>query len=258
MNLEKTETTIIFKRNTKEEEIWRHTKKLGSLIGDDKDIEGRKQLAQAALKKLTKIWMNCGKVSESTRLRLYNAYVRPVLLYNSGTWGITDAACIKLDTFHRRQLRRVLGIHYPQRIRNQDLYNRCRCHTIRYDIMLNCWKLFGHVLRLHPATPCNIHMSAYFNGEHKGHFGRPRMNLPQRLQSDLKAMSINRRPPRHLPLQLKSTTHLEQFRTLASDRKEWLIFIKSITTQNQHIDSVAQAKSSQTKTRRKPMLTRTV
>ena len=85
MNLEKTDTTIIFKQNTKEEEIWRHTKKLGSLIGDDEDIERRKQLAQAALKKLTKIWMNCGKVSESTRLRLYNAYIRLVLLYNSST-----------------------------------------------------------------------------------------------------------------------------------------------------------------------------
>ena len=60
----------------------------------------------------------CSLVSERLRLRLYNAFVRPVLLYKAGTWGQTGSETNKLNAFHRKQLRLLIGIKWPQRISN--------------------------------------------------------------------------------------------------------------------------------------------
>ena len=46
----------------------------------------------------------------AVRLHMYKALVLPVLRYSCGTWGAEGSVIEKLDIFHRRQLRRVLGI----------------------------------------------------------------------------------------------------------------------------------------------------
>ena len=62
------------------------------------------------------------QISIPVRLKLYNCYVKPVLLYNSGTWGLTKSDLDGLDSFHRKQLRQVLNVIYPNIIKNKDLY----------------------------------------------------------------------------------------------------------------------------------------
>ena len=42
-------------------------------------------------------------------------------IYNCSTWGLTNAEESKFDAFHRRQLRRVLGIKYPTIISNKKI-----------------------------------------------------------------------------------------------------------------------------------------
>ena len=42
-------------------------------------------------------------------------------IYNCSTWGLTNAEESKFDTFHRRQLRTVLGIKYPTKIVQQKM-----------------------------------------------------------------------------------------------------------------------------------------
>ena len=211
------------------------TKKLGSLIGEEEDVEKRKRMALVAFNKLTKIWKNIGKVSEKVRIRLYNAYVRPVLLYNSGTWGLLESSIVKLETFHRRQLRKVLGIFWPQKISNDDLYRRCKCRSLRFDVMESRWKLFGHILRLDLDTPCTIYMSDYFKTVGKGFQGRPRMMLPQRLHEDLKHMNEALSTSLKLEgLKLQTTKDLNTFRDAAQDRKSWQLFVKTLILYNQN------------------------
>ncbi|KAE9163022.1 hypothetical protein PF004_g30289 [Phytophthora fragariae] len=67
------------------EEQWRSTRKLGSLLGDSEDLTRRKALAAAALRRLWTIWLRTHYTTDTTRIRLYNCYVLPVLLYNCGT-----------------------------------------------------------------------------------------------------------------------------------------------------------------------------
>ena len=50
------------------------------------------------------------EVSERFRLRLYEAYIIPVLTYNSGTWGLSKTEMARMDSFHRRQLRSIIDI----------------------------------------------------------------------------------------------------------------------------------------------------
>ena len=109
VNVDKTEHTSVRKHS----EEWKTSKKVGSLLGSKEDIEHRKHLSNIALNRMEQIWHRADKTKQRTRIKLYNTLVRSVLLYNCGTWALTKTDEEKLDSFHRKQLRRVLGIRYP-------------------------------------------------------------------------------------------------------------------------------------------------
>ncbi|GMF47866.1 unnamed protein product [Phytophthora fragariaefolia] len=78
MNSSKTELTTVARASTStptrhvraQEEAWRNTKKLGSLLGDAEDVSRRKQLARAALNRMWALWLRTSQTSERTRVRL--------------------------------------------------------------------------------------------------------------------------------------------------------------------------------------------
>ena len=51
------------------------------------------------------VWFRGAQISLPLRLRLYSAFVLPVLTYNMGTWGLTKTELNRLDAHHRRHLR---------------------------------------------------------------------------------------------------------------------------------------------------------
>ena len=87
MNESKTEHTNIHRRNTRDVEQWRKTRKLGSLLGDVEDVTRRKQIATVAFQRMWPLWVRKRNISEVLRLRLYNAFIVQVLTYNMGTRG---------------------------------------------------------------------------------------------------------------------------------------------------------------------------
>ena len=57
----------------------------------------------------------CGsQISLQLRLRLYASFVIPVLTYNMGTWGLTQADLVRIDTYHRRHLRQAYSCFGPE------------------------------------------------------------------------------------------------------------------------------------------------
>ena len=50
---------------------------------------------------LWKLWFNKNSLGEKLRIRIYNAYIKPILIYNSGTWGLTKTKMKGLESFHR-------------------------------------------------------------------------------------------------------------------------------------------------------------
>ncbi|GFS01972.1 endonuclease-reverse transcriptase [Elysia marginata] len=139
----KTEYTLV----QKDEEDWKKVKKEGLLLGDTEDIERRKQLSNLILQKLSSIWIRNDKVKQVTRLNLFRALVKSILLYNCGTWSLTKQEENKLNTFYRRQLRTILNIKYPTVIKNNALYQKTGETSISLTILKARWRLFSHILR---------------------------------------------------------------------------------------------------------------
>ena len=143
VNIDKTEKTSL----SKNEDAWRSTKKVGSLMGDKEDVERRKQLSNAALYKLKNIWIGKDKINHNIKIKLYKALVKSILTYNCGTWALAQTEQNKLDAFHRKQLRKVLNIYYPTKISNKTLYKKCNEKTT----------IHSHIRK--SLAPCRIYLA---------------------------------------------------------------------------------------------------
>ena len=64
------------------------------------------------------------KLKISKKVRVYNSYVKPVLIYNSSAWAVNKNIEAKIDAFYPKQLKRVISIYYPNRISNKELYKK--------------------------------------------------------------------------------------------------------------------------------------
>ena len=80
---------------------------LGSKLGDREDIKRRKGQATILLSKNATIWKDKWKIKQKTRIQLYKTMVKSILLCNCRTWGLSHNDQQKLNSFHRKQLRRV-------------------------------------------------------------------------------------------------------------------------------------------------------
>ena len=105
-------------------------------IRDRSKCYRRKQLSMAALTKLKNVWIRKDKIKQVTKLKLYRSIVKPILTYNSGTWGPTKKEEDELDAFHRKQLRRVLNVNkYPVKMKNKVVYRITSENILSLDIM---------------------------------------------------------------------------------------------------------------------------
>ncbi|GFS05156.1 hypothetical protein ElyMa_002930600 [Elysia marginata] len=206
-------STTEFTNLSRGETNWQTTKKVGTLIGDQEDIERRKQLSSAALVKLKNVCLKGDKITKNTKLKLYKALVKSVLTYNCGTWAPTQSQEERLNAFHRKQLKKVLNIKYPVKITNSSLLNKCNERPLSIFILESRSRLFGHILRRDSRIPANQAMSGYFVTEGSKFKGRPLTKLPVVLDRDLSRIIYN--------LQLKSSHDLEHLRSIAQQRDEW-------------------------------------
>ena len=88
---------------------------LGSLLDTNEDIKRIKQLANNAVRKLQHIFNN-NRLNIKTKVRIVNACVESIFLYNSELWTLKKTAENKIDSYHRRLLRRAINIRWPDKI----------------------------------------------------------------------------------------------------------------------------------------------
>jgi hypothetical protein len=105
-------------------------KKLGSRLSDGEDMKHRINQALVAFGKMWKVWLNSKYIKLDTRIRLYNACIKPIMTYNMGASGATDSKLETMDRAHRRQLRQVLGVYYPNHISSKNLYAVCKVEKL--------------------------------------------------------------------------------------------------------------------------------
>ena len=217
VNESKTEWIRVHRLPRADEEGWRRVRQLGNLLGDKQDADRRMHLAAAAFRSLKHVWARAGRVSLGRRIRLYNAYVLPVLTYNCGAWGLNIADMGKLAACHRRQMRGVLGIRWPETISNEALGRTPGVVPFEAHVQLCRLRLLGHVLRLDKDSPAQRSMDLYFGGGARLR-GRPRWCLPQSLKSDLAKAGMP----------FYSKDHLSAAREVAADREAWKGLVREI------------------------------
>ena len=208
VNADKTEQTIL-SRPGKE---CKNAKKVGTLIGDEEDINRRKRFSTAALAKLQNIWIKEDKVKRKTKIKLYRTLVKSVLTNNCGTRALTKTDEEKLNAFYRQQLRKILNIKYPVKITNSSLYEKCNEFPLSITLHESRWRLFGHILRINSEIPANKSMNSYFISHGSKFRGRPLTTLPVVLNKDLTRVSDDK-------LQLTSLKYLEHLRSVAHNRQ---------------------------------------
>ena len=102
---------------------------LGSKISSDghstPEVMRRIALAASAMNQLGRVWRQ-KNLSIATKLRLYETCVASVLLYCSETWTLLKADVGRLQAFHMRSLRRILGIRWFDHITNAEVKDHTR------------------------------------------------------------------------------------------------------------------------------------
>ena len=234
VNEDKTEDTILKRgkhdrKNKQTNEPWRDTIKLGSKLGDKEDIARRKQLARVKMVEMKKILKRKNVVRQEKKLKLYNALVKSVLTYNSGTWGLTKEDERNLDSFHRQNLRQVIGVQYPKKIGKRELYETTKTRNLSIDITKARWKMFGHALRMNENTPARKAMKWYFQTAEgcKKFRGRKRATLVTTLNRDIlrtQQHNTNFRLP-----YMETELDLRNIRVKALNRSHWQKIVCMVT-----------------------------
>ena len=196
---------------------------LGSKAGNRSDISYRILQSNLAFGTLWKVWLNKPHITLHTKLRMYNATIKPVLTYNLSCLAVPDYQLQLLNSAPRKQLRKLLGIFYPRTISNARLYKVTQSQPLQVDITSSRLTLLGHILRSDINTPANQVMLQYFSNprNQKKHSGRQPTTLPELIHRDLQLALYN----------LRTQDDFLQLRQKAQDRAQWRQLVNQIILQ---------------------------
>jgi hypothetical protein len=192
------------------------TRKLGSRIDPVTDITIRITSGNFAFKSLNKIWRNYKHIRLSTKIKMYNTYILPIMMYNMGSCATTELNMNKIDVAHRKHLRRIMGVHYPNKISNEKLYKNTSTEPLTNKIYEMRWKLFGHILRqederIPPKKIMKQYMLYQDQGTKISKGGHRKRTLMSSINDQIKLIGKT----------FKSTQDLIEITHIAKDRKKW-------------------------------------
>jgi hypothetical protein len=117
----------------------------------DKDILRRMSLSQASFQQLYSCLFSRADISIDTKMRVYLASVRTVLLYGNESWSSTSDFVSRLNSCEMGFMRRMLGATQIPYMSNDAV--RLRCHvkeSLSTIIKRRRLTWLGHTLRMNP------------------------------------------------------------------------------------------------------------
>ena len=92
------------------------------------------------------MWLN-KSLRKETKIKIFNAYVKSLLLYECETWLVTNEIQHKIQAFVNRCLWYILRIWWPNIISNKDLWKVTGQGDINLEIRKRKFRWIGHTLR---------------------------------------------------------------------------------------------------------------
>ncbi|CAH1247554.1 SSTR2 [Branchiostoma lanceolatum] len=156
----------------------------------DTEINTRIGRAASVMSKLKlRVWEN-KNLSVQTKLRVYEACVLGTLLYGSETWTTYAAQEAKLNAFHMRCLRRILGITWMDRVTNSEVLRRSRSRSMYAILSERRLRWLGHVRRMdRDRIPKDLLYGQLECGTRKK--GRPHLRYKDACKRDFRAAYID-------------------------------------------------------------------
>ena len=211
------------------DEPWRKHKVLGSILCSVEDVKKKCILGNIAYANFKNVWSK-NNISFDRKLKVYEAQVVSIMLYNCDSWAAPNHVLEHLDVTHRNHLRDMIGVKWPRGyISNAKLYERCETRRLSLRVYGARWRMLGHVLRFEDDTPAYLAIKfCIFTEEnkalYKGRRGAPCMNLLNTFRKDLEKRKIIN--------YLETLSDLENLRVLALDKIYWssLSFVNLLDT----------------------------
>ena len=164
---------------------------LGSIISNNgqasNEIKSRLGKAGAAFGKMHKIWSS-KQINLKTKLNIYHATITSILLYGSETWKIYATERKKLNSFHLRCIRKMLGIRWQDKVRNEEVLRRTGERNMMDIITERRLRWFGHVERMKEERIARKTM--HWKPTGKRNRGRQKLTWREQVCQDLKKASL--------------------------------------------------------------------
>ncbi|KAK1805428.1 hypothetical protein P4O66_019744 [Electrophorus voltai] len=179
--------------------------------GSEADVRCRFGKAAGVSQRLRRIWSST-TINTGIKMRLYSTIVIPTAIYASETWRNTKRIAQKLNVFHQRCLRRILGISYKDRITNEEVLQWSGLRKLEEIVTEHRMCLAGHLLRLPDKriSKAAVHWTPT-GGKRKQ--GRPKTTWRSTFITNLKAIDIR---------------SLDEARDPAADRTRWRVLVLEV------------------------------
>ena len=189
-------------------EVTDHFTYLGSTITSnlslDAELDKRIAKAAAVMAQLSKrVWTN-KQLTLNTKLKVYQACVLSSLLYGSESWTTYARQESRLESFHIRCLRRILGIKWQDRVTNTAVLEKADSLSIHLMLSQRRLRWLGLVHRMEDGRiPKEILYGELASGQRPS--GRPVLRYKGVCKRDMKSTDIDP----------------DSWESLADDRSGW-------------------------------------
>ena len=178
----------------------------------------RKGLAADGMRNLAAIFKS-NRISLKTNAMVFNACISSIFLYNSELWALTPSLNDKVDSLHRRLLRKVINVKWPKIIANEYLYNLTKTEKWSISIKRRRLSWLGHLLRLDKDTPARLALKEACKVVKKNTGGRSKTTWIQVIKNDIRNSE--------LPVNLvDDESFFNELEEICKDRIRWKHEIK--------------------------------
>ena len=136
-----------------------------------------------------RVWSN-NQLTENTKLKVYQACVLSTLLYSSESWTTYARQENRLESFHLRCLRRILGITWQDKITNTAVLEKAGSLSMHLMLCQRRMRWLGHVHRMEDGRiPKDILYGQLALGRRAA--GRPMLRFKDVCKRDMKLTDID-------------------------------------------------------------------